>query len=61
LTCINFFLSQASANFTTGINWVLDAEKREVDLIIEEKLNVFQGAQQSAQEHAEQYMQEDKA
>jgi hypothetical protein len=39
---------------------VLEAEKKKADLIIEEKSKCFQGAQQSAQEHAEQYMQEDE-
>jgi hypothetical protein len=39
---------------------VLEAEKKKADLIIEEKSKFFQVAQQSAQEHAERYIQEDK-
>ena len=43
------------------MNWVGSAETRKADDIIQERLQFFQGARQSAQQRAERYMQEDEA
>jgi hypothetical protein len=61
LNCINFFPSQANEIITNGVSWVQDAERRKADEVIQEKSQFFQGARRSAQDRAEQYMQEDEA